>query len=177
MRVIAGSLGGRHFKTPPGRRSHPMAEKTRGGLFNALGDIIGLSLLDAFSGSGAVAYEAISRGATDVVAVEKSLLVYRVIKKNMETLNIEEQVKATRANISTWSDNNKEQEFDVVVCDPPYDAIKPDLLQKLARHLKTDGIYVLCWPGNEKIRAFDGLTLLKVNKYGDSQLVFYKKTG
>lgn len=176
MRVIAGSLGGRHFKTPPGRRSHPMAEKTRGGLFNALGDIIGLSLLDAFSGSGAVAYEAISRGATDVVAVEKSLLAYRVIKKNIDTLNLEEQVKATRANISTWSDNNKDLEFDIVVCDPPYDAIKPDLLQKLSRHLKKGGIYVLCWPGNEKIRSFEGLALLKENNYGDSQLVFYKKT-
>jgi 16S rRNA (guanine966-N2)-methyltransferase len=177
MRVIAGSLGGRQFKTPPGRRSHPMAEKTRGGLFNALGDIIGLSLLDAFSGSGAVAYEAISRGATDVVAVEKSLLAYRVIKKNIDALNLEEQVKATRANISTWSDNNKDLEFDVVVCDPPYDAIKPDLLQKLSRHVKKDGIYVLCWPGSEKIRRFDGLTLIKENYYGDSQLVFYKKTG
>ncbi len=154
-----------------------MAEKTRGGLFNALGDIIGLTLLDAFSGSGAVAFEAISRGGLQSTAVEKSVLAYRVIKKNIDTLNLEEQVKATRANISTWSDNNKDLEFDVVVCDPPYDAIKPDLLQKLSRHLKKDGIYVLCWPGSEKIRSFDGLTLLKNNNYGDSQLVFYKKTG
>ena len=84
MRVIAGRLRGRQFKSPPGRRSHPMSEKMRGALFNVLGDIEGLTLLDAFSGSGAISFEAISRGARSVQAVEKAVLAYRTICKNIE---------------------------------------------------------------------------------------------
>ena len=52
MRVIAGKLGGRFFNGPDSSATHPMAERVRGALFNALGDIAGLHVLDAFGGSG-----------------------------------------------------------------------------------------------------------------------------
>jgi 16S rRNA (guanine(966)-N(2))-methyltransferase RsmD len=70
MRIIAGTLGGRTFESPHGRRTHPMSDKVRGSLFNTLGDIDGLTILDAFAGSGALAFEAISRGAEHVLAIE-----------------------------------------------------------------------------------------------------------
>ena len=73
MRIISGVLGGRVFKAPNGNKTHPMSEKIRGAMFNSLGDISGLTVLDAFSGSGAVAIEAFSRGAEHVVAVDSSL--------------------------------------------------------------------------------------------------------
>ncbi|MGH7237496.1 MAG: RsmD family RNA methyltransferase, partial [Candidatus Saccharimonadales bacterium] len=50
MRIIAGSLGGQLFAAPRGAATHPMSQKVRGGLFNVLGDISGLSVLDAFGG-------------------------------------------------------------------------------------------------------------------------------
>lgn len=175
MRVIAGQLRGRQFKSPPGRRSHPMSEKMRGALFNTLGDITGLTILDAYAGSGAIAYEAISRGAAHVVAIEKSVLGYRTIKRNIDALDLEEQVKATRANISTWSDNNADMIFDVVICDPPYDDIRPNILIKLAQHLESGSSYVLSWPGSEAVEELDGLTIVKHADYGDSKLVFYQK--
>jgi 16S rRNA (guanine966-N2)-methyltransferase len=177
MRIIAGQLRGRQFKSPPGRRSHPMSEKMRGALFNALGDISGLRVLDAYSGSGAISFEAISRGAEFAQAIEKSVLAYRAIKKNIDTLDLEEQVKATRANVSTWSDNNDQLVFDVVIADPPYDDVRPNILEKLSRHLENGGIYVLSWPGSEEIENIRGLKIVKNSKYGDSQLVFYQKTG
>ena len=70
MRIIAGYLGGRQFNSPRSNRTHPMSDKARGGLFNALGDISGLTVLDAFAGSGALSFEAISRGAESVIAVD-----------------------------------------------------------------------------------------------------------
>ena len=177
MRIIAGQLRGRQFKSPHGRRSHPMSEKMRGALFNVLGDIDGLSLLDAYAGSGALSYEAISRGAKSAMAIEKSAFAYRTIKKNIESLDLEELVHATRANISTWSDNNDDLQFDVVVCDPPYDDIRPNILEKLIRNLKAGGTFVLSWPGSEEIEQIKHLEIIKNTNYGDSQLVFYKKTG
>ncbi len=56
MRVISGFLGGRNFESPHGHRTHPMSEKVRGAIFGALGDIKGLTVLDAFSGSGRISY-------------------------------------------------------------------------------------------------------------------------
>jgi len=53
MRIIAGSLGGRSFDSPQSRRTHPMSDKIRGALFSSLGEIVGLSVLDAYAGSGA----------------------------------------------------------------------------------------------------------------------------
>lgn len=176
MRIIAGQLRGRQFKSPRGRRSHPMSEKMRGALFNVLGDITGLSVLDAYAGSGAISYEAISRGAKHAMAIEKSVLAYRAIKQNIDALNLEGDVKATRANISTWSDNNADMEFDVVIADPPYDDIKPNVLEKLVQNLKPGGTFVLSWPGSEEVEPIKGLEIIKHTDYGDSKLVFYRKS-
>lgn len=177
MRIIAGLLRGRQFKSPPGRRSHPMSEKMRGALFNVLGDIAGLRVLDAYSGSGAVSFEAASRGAKHVWAIEKSVLAYRTIKKNIESLNLEGIVRVSRANASTWSSNNTGLQFDIVVCDPPYDAIRTDSLSTLTNHVSPNGVFVLSWPGSEEAPVLANLAQIKLNHFGDSQLVFYKKTG
>lgn len=173
MRIIAGQLRGRQFKSPPGRRSHPMSEKMRGALFNVLGDINGLRVLDAYAGSGAVSFEAVSRGAGPVQAVEKSVLAYRTIKKNIADLSLEEKIKSSRANVSSWSDNN-ESLFDVIIADPPYDDIRFNVLSKLVRHLQPGGIFVLSWPGSEEVEAIAGLKIVKQADYGDSKLVFFR---
>lgn len=174
MRVISGSLRGRQFKSPRGNRSHPMSEKMRGALFNALGDLSGLTVLDAYGGSGALAYEAISRGASSVITVEKSVMAYRTVQRNLVELDLGEVIKATRANVSTWSDNKADLQFDVVLADPPYNDIRPDILEKLTRHVKPSGIFVVSWPGSEEPPEFSGLKLLKVLEYGDSKLVFFR---
>jgi 16S rRNA (guanine966-N2)-methyltransferase len=177
MRVIAGKLGGRQFNAPEGRRTHPMSEKMRGALFGVLGSIDGLTVLDAFAGSGALSIEAISRGAKHVVAIEHDTPAFKVIMGNLEALDLKDDIKAVRANANGWSNNNLRSQFDIVICDPPYDDIRPDLLSKLIRHLKSDGLFVLSWPGKEKPREFETLSIVKNSLYGDSQLVFYKKTG
>jgi 16S rRNA (guanine966-N2)-methyltransferase len=175
MRIIAGRLKSRQFRSPSGHRSHPMSEKMRGALFNALGDVEGLRVLDAFAGSGAVAFEAVSRGAT-AVALDSSTAAIRAMKDNVEALGIQDRCKVTRANSSTWSDNNRDLRFDVVICDPPYDQIRPDILQKLTRHLLPGGLYVLSWPGHEEPLDFDDLTKVTTSNFGDSQLLFFRKS-
>ena len=73
MRVIAGRLGGRLFDSPHTRRTHPMSDKARGALFNMLGDIEGMHVLDPFAGTGALSFEAISRGAASALAIASRL--------------------------------------------------------------------------------------------------------
>lgn len=123
MRVIAGRLGGRNFQSPHGHRTHPMSDKMRGAIFGVLGDISGLNALDAFSGSGALAIEAISRGADSAVAIEVDKGAHSVITENFKSLGIDHQVKAVRAFAGAWSTRHQAQLFDLIFADPPYDNV------------------------------------------------------
>jgi 16S rRNA (guanine966-N2)-methyltransferase len=174
MRVIAGSLGGRLFEAPHGHRTHPMSEKMRGAIFGALGDIEGLTIFDPFTGSGALAIEAISRGASRAVAIEVDPAAYAVATKNTEQLSIEDKVKVTKAYAGAWSTRHQDTQFDVVLLDPPYDKIPYRDLKRMPRHLAKDGVLVLSWPGNYDQLHFEGLEIIQNKNYGDSQLIFYK---
>jgi len=176
MRIISGHLGGRQFKTPNGHKTHPMSEKARGGLFNVLGDIEGLSVLDAFAGSGALGFEAISRGAKSVVAVEKDGAAHGIIDANVKDLKLGDRIKVSRANTGGWSIHNMEKQFDIVLLDPPYDHLQLDLIQTLVnRHVKPNGLAVLSFPGSEPIPNLELMELAAEKPYGDIRLIFYKK--
>lgn len=175
MRIISGDLGGRQFQSPPGHRTHPMSEKARGALFNALGDISGLSVLDAYSGSGALAFEAVSRGAKSAVAIEKSPQAFKTIKENIESLSLYDTVKATRANISSWLSNNPEVMFDLVLVDPPFDKLQPKILDNLVRVVIPGGTLVLSWPSSEPEPKLAELNTVQTNSYGDNLLIFFSK--
>ena len=102
MRIIAGQLKGNMFASPHGNRTHPMSDKVRGALFNALGDIEGLTVLDAFAGSGALAFEALSRGAASATLLKKDKPAQRAISENIVTLNVEKRTKLIRASANAW---------------------------------------------------------------------------
>jgi 16S rRNA (guanine966-N2)-methyltransferase len=176
MRVIAGYLGGRNFASPHGHRTHPMSDKMRGAIFGVLGDIKGLTVLDAFAGSGALAIEAISRGAASAIAIEVDKGAHKIITENLASLGIEDHVKAIRAFAGAWSTRHQAQHFDLIFADPPYDDPPYRDLDKLPRHLKDSGIFILSWPGKWEALRFKGLTIVQTKTYGDAQLVFYQKT-
>lgn len=177
MRVVAGRLGGLNFDAPKSHRTHPMSEKMRGAVFSALGDIEGLSILDAFGGSGSISYEAISRRAKDSQVVEIDKSSFDVISRNIDKLKLASAIKATRANVSGWSDNNPDKKFDIVFCNPPFDNLKSELIDKLSKHVKDTGLLVLSWPGDQALPTLLAMRLVQDKDYGDAQLAFYKKTG
>lgn len=175
MRVIAGWLGGRSFASPHGHRTHPMSDKVRGGLFGVLGDIKGLTVLDAFAGSAALSIEAISRGAASAVAVEVDKRAHLTITENLKALGIEDRVKAVRAFAGAWSTRHQAQHFDLVFLDPPFDNVPYRDLKTLPNHLEDKGTLVLSWPGRQEPLKFDGLEAVQTKNYGDARLVFYQK--
>lgn len=176
MRVISGRLGGRMFDSPRGHRTHPMSEKIRGAIFNMLGDIKGLQFLDAFSGTGALAIEAISRGAARVTAVEIDAEAFKTIMNNVHTLDIEERVTVHRKDIKSWSRNNKDVQFDVVLVDPPYDAVPYTLLHKVATHAKPGAVVIYSLPPDHDFKLTPKDYDLEVEKnYGDATLLVYRR--
>mgnify|MGYP000893576853 CR=1 FL=1 len=139
-----------------------------------MADVSGLSFLDAFSGSGAVALEAISRGADKAVAVEVDKKAYSVIEKNVEMLGIGDKVRVVRAYVNAWSTRHQSELFDIIVADPPYDDIPLRDMKILPRHLKTDGLLVLSFPKKADWYPFEGCELIQSKSYGDSTLHIYQ---
>ncbi|HET7320089.1 MAG TPA: RsmD family RNA methyltransferase [Candidatus Saccharimonadales bacterium] len=175
MRIIAGQLGGRVFDSPRGHRTHPMSDRMRGGLFNTLGDIEDLTILDAFAGSGALSFEAISRGANHATAVDIDKNAATTIADNAIALGVADRVKAIRAGVASWLETTQDNHyFDIITADPPYDDLQDMVLQKLVSRLNPTGIFVLSWPGKAEAPLFDNLELVQQNNYGDGQLLFYK---
>jgi 16S rRNA (guanine966-N2)-methyltransferase len=175
MRIIAGSLGGRHFQSPRGHRTHPMSDKVRGALFNILGDLHGLDVLDAYAGSGALGYEAISRGAKNVLAIDIDKEAHHAIQANIQELGLDDRMQVLRKNISGWSKTHLGVLFDVVLADPPYDDVDPRILGFLTGHVRSGGLFVLSWPGGYKIPLFKSMEVSAHKQYGDAELIFYRK--
>lgn len=153
-----------------------MSDKARGGLFNILGDIEGLRVLDAFAGSGALAFEAISRGASHAVAIDGDRAAQRTITQNIHTLGADRQVRLISTTANAWNATAAPTTFDILLCDPPYDDLQQPLIQRLAAdRVATGGLLVLSWPASTDVPIFDGFEQVTQRSYGDMQLVFYRK--
>lgn len=175
MRIISGSLGGRVFEAPRGHKTHPMGDKQRGALFNTLGDITGLTVLDLYAGSGALSFEAISRGAIRATAVELDKSAQEAIANNIHSLGVEDKVTLASSRAASWSKKHIADWYDVVLCDPPYDRVLEGSVQKLATHVARGGIFVLSWPAHLEVPQFKNLDLIKSSVYANARLIFYKK--
>lgn len=177
MRIIAGRLKGRQFDSPPGNRTHPMSDKVRGALFNALGDIDGLMVLDAFAGSGALSLEAISRGAASATALDIDRSAITTIVNNARALKVDDRIKATRAGASSWLETQPDLTYDLVLLDPPYDDLQPVALEKLASRARPGGVVILSLPPTADFHLpSSSFQLLSSKSYGDATLAFYRRT-
>jgi len=151
-----------------------MSDNVRGALFNSLGDIEGLSVLDAFAGTGAIAIEAISRGAAWSQAVEKDPRIFKILTTNVALLGVQDQISTTRANVVSWSQRHQDARFDIVVCDPPYNKLQLGTVGDLVRHLKSTSIMVVSHPGKEPEPSIHGVVAVGNKRYGDAALTFYR---
>lgn len=168
VKITSGDLRGRSIQTPGGQ-THPMGERERLALFNMITGLLpGARVLDAFAGSGALGIEAISRGASNVVFVEKSPKAAAIIKQNLSDLGVSAQVFT--GDVVNFTD---EQKFDIVLADPPYDDFKVKNIVGLTERLKDGGILVLSHP--ESAPEIPGLELLKTRKYAAAHISVYVK--
>lgn len=173
MRIIAGKYGSRIIKAPRGYRTHPMGDRPRSALFNSLGNLKGYSVFDAFAGSGALAIEAVSRGAYEAIATERDPRAYQVLKANVLKLGAHE-IQAIKANCHGWSSNNVDKKFDLIFCDPPYNDLQLSTVFALKSHLKPNGLMVLSYPGRDPVPSANGVVVVDNRNYGDAALAYYR---
>lgn len=173
MRIISGQLKGQTFNNIS-NTTHPMSEKIRGGLFNILGDIEGLALLDCYAGTGAIAFEAVSRGAESAVLVESNKKAQKSIADNIRSLNLETKIKLVSNSVSGFINSN-DQSFNLVVCDPPFDQpIDIETILRLEPLVKLGGLLILSLPKNCNDPKFKTLVEIKSKIYGEARLVFFR---
>jgi len=175
MRIIAGRLGGRLFESPHTHRTHPRSDKMRGALFNILGELTTLRVLDAFAGTGALAFEAISRGAAHAVAIEPDRAAQLTITDNIASLGLQNEVSLVRASAGAWLQTNLDHTFDIVLCDPPYNDLQRNLLERLSHAVAAGGLLVLSFPADQPLPDFAGLAQIHQATHGDAQLAVYRK--
>ena len=176
MRVVAGRLGGRRLRTVAGRETRPTSDRVREALFGILGGRVeGARVLDLFAGTGALAIEALSRGAASAVLVEQAAPAVEVIRANLDALGLAGAARVRRTRAETYLRTQRDGPFDLVLLDPPYATpvgLVAGLLGRLARSALAPGAVVVVesaaraeatpWP--------PGLTPQPPRRYGDTAL-------
>lgn len=120
MRVVAGSLKGRTLHPPRGRETRPTQDRVREALFSILGQVEGAWVLDLFAGSGALAIEALSRGAAAATLVDSSRQAIAAIRRNLDELEIAAEVRHQAADAFLARARREHRQYDLVFVDPPY---------------------------------------------------------
>ena len=120
MRVIAGQYGGRRLTTPKGAATRPTADRVREALFSVLGEVTGVTVLDLFAGSGALGIEALSRGATSAVFVERAPPALAALQANLQALGLDAEVHRGDARAFVRNASAAGRTYDLVFVDPPY---------------------------------------------------------
>jgi 16S rRNA (guanine(966)-N(2))-methyltransferase RsmD len=140
MRVVGGELGGRRLTAPPRRSAavRPTADRVREALFSILGDVEGAAVLDLFCGTGALAIEALSRGAAHATLVDAHTALAR---RNVTGLGLESRCDVVRSDARRYLRRTRRR-FDLIFCDPPYrlaDRLEGELASLIPRRLAEGG--------------------------------------
>ena len=121
MRIIAGQFRGRPLVTPPGQATRPTADRVREALFSMLasrlGSFEGLRVADLYAGSGALGFEALSRGAAHATFVENGRSAQDAIKANAAKLGVSDRIQVLGGSAVALPQS---EPFDLIYADPPY---------------------------------------------------------
>lgn len=178
MRINSGEYKGRRVLMPAGIR--PTQDKVRKALFDILGDIEGLSFLELFAGSGAVGFEAASRGAKNLALVELNRECLLAIEKNIEALKIKScDIYPKETDDAIKALHKGKNKFDIIFLDPPYyKGLSKKTLQTLIAYdiLAPGGLVIVQHFKKDNLPDVLGdLALFRQAHYGDTCLSFYRK--
>lgn len=176
MRIVGGEARGRRLRAVPGEKTRPTSDRVRQSLFDLLGQRMdGLAVLDLYAGTGAMALEALSRGAASAVLIESDARACGVIHGNVAGLGYQERCKVLREELPAALARLRGARFDLVFSDPPY-------AQRSAQAV-VDGLSTndLLAPAARVVLEMDrrepsphcpaGLKLVDERRYGDTKVV------
>lgn len=179
MRIISGQARGRKLTTLPGDNTRPTLDRTREALFNILQTrVFDARVLDLFAGSGALALEALSRGATSAVLCDHSPEACAVIEKNMDAVRVREKAQLLRCEAGDALNRLAGRQFDLIFLDPPY---HKGLVDEALRGIAAGGLLAqggrICaeTASDEGVDLPDGLALIDQRRYGKTLLHFIER--
>lgn len=178
MRIISGNRRGHKLTCFKGRDVRPTTDKVKESIFNIISAYIpGAYVLDLFAGSGALAMEALSRGAEYAYCIDSDRRSVDIIKKNISDLRYESLCTVVNRTYADFLKTNTNQ-FDIIFLDPPYNKgfIEPVLEALSERNvLSDDGIIVLESDETDFCGEKDGFLIYRQKKYGRTYVTVYTK--
>lgn len=178
LKITSGIFGGQSIAQPKTTLTRPVSEQTRHAIFQVLGDVEGLTVLDLFAGSGALGLEALSLGASSAVFVDSGQVAVEAIKTSIHNLKVTSTAKVVKSSVEKFLETNTEK-FDLIFFDPPYAKFGLDSLKQVSNHLNPTGIIIVsCSAKTELPHGIDHAEQIKQKIYGDTQITYYhlKKT-
>jgi 16S rRNA (guanine966-N2)-methyltransferase len=175
MRIIAGSRKGHRIAAPKGETTRPTGDRIREAAFNLTGPVDGAAVLDLFAGSGAMALEALSRGAERATLVESEREACRTINDNLDKLRLT-GARVLCQDVRRFLAGER-QVYDLILVDPPYDLVESlgvPLSAHLPRLLAADGLVVYETSSRQE-PTLDGLALRTSRKYGNVRLTLFEQ--
>ena len=176
MRVIAGDLKGRRLVAPRGWKVRPTSDRVREAVFSALGEVEGATVLDLYCGTGALAIEALSRGAAHATLVDRDT---RAALGNVKSLGLADRTELIKADVSTWVAGDQRRATDLIFLDPPYklaDRLGQQLDSHLPALLSDEGRLVVESAARSPLEI-GSLEILRHKRYGATDIAFYGKPG
>lgn len=189
MRIIAGTHRGRKiFSVPKEKFVKPISARIRQSFFDIVRPYItGATMLDLYAGVGTVGLEALSRGASKVVFVEKEGLCVKTIEKNIASLDFTEKAKVLKADVLSglkWLEHFSDYKgYDLIFMGPPYRTEENLPLSYSAETLRLvveggiatpTGLIVVQHHKKEDVPTPAGLEHVRREKYGDTDVDFYR---
>jgi 16S rRNA (guanine966-N2)-methyltransferase len=192
MRIIGGTAAGLLLKAPKGFDVRPTPDLVRQAVFNSLGGrVVQARVLDLFSGTGALGLECLSRGAAEVLSVERSSRHAMFIRQNLQSAGLpadksEVRVQDVFTAISQLA--SLRRQFDLILADPPFgdknvgrrsNSLSQQLLDnpQLPTLLSEGGLFVLGHTKRDTLTIVEPWEEAKVLKHGDSVMRFLQKAG
>lgn len=176
MRVISGKARGTSLYSLEGNHTRPTTDRVKESMFSIINfNIPGGTVLDLFSGSGALGIEAISRGAEKCYFVENSKQAADIVRKNIEKTNSSENAVLRIMDFKTFL-NSVDEKFDIILLDPPYNRKMCDEAMKIIyeKNLLNDDGVIMCETEYGEVITTD-FTKKKDYKYGKTMLSVFVK--
>ena len=167
--LISGKYKGKKLYQFRNTFVRPTQAKIRKSVFQILEPFDGLEILDLYAGVGTLGFEALSRGASRAVFVEKDCHVYKILEKNTALFH-NEKMRLHLSDAIQFISRNSSERFDIIFADPPYTMANFQLLKEKVQYcLKPDGIFCM----EMKKQDIDEARA-RIIYYGNTQVVFWK---
>jgi len=180
MRVVAGRLRGRRLRIDAGRETRPTSERARAGVFDWLGSqVLEARVLDLFAGCGTLGIEALSRGASSAVFVERAGAALAALRSNLEALDLEACTEVVARDVRRFLGGGAAEHgrFDLILADPPYGAAEPSLVvsPRLTELLVEGGVLVAERSTRDPEPEPAGLSLRGTKTYGETAFDWFDR--